>query len=235
MFYVYAYCNPNKIDSRLDVGCEPFYFGKGSKRRLYDHLRDAKAGKKGAKLSHIRNLTEGQTPPVVVKLFDNLSETHSLLLEVTLIYLFGRKDEGTGCLLNQTPGGDGAAHSAETLKRIADKLRGRKASEVERNKISAGLLGKPRSCEARKAISTALSGQKHSVERKASIKASMVAAKHLLQKKWLVTSPETSFCLVSLDYLKENNMGCLYSSFRSGRPMTRGKYKGWSLSQITTS
>lgn len=52
------------------------------------------------------------------------------------------------------------------------------------------------------------------------------------QKRWLVKTPETEFCITSLDYLYEQGMDSLYVSFRLGRPMKRGRFKGWSLVQL---
>jgi hypothetical protein len=58
------------------------------------------------------------------------------------------------------------------------------------------------------------------------------AVKGKNQKRWLVKTPTTEFCIVSLDYLYENKLDSLYGSFKAGRPMTRGKLKGWSLTQL---
>ena len=51
------------------------------------------------------------------------SESLAFESEKALIELFGRKDNGTGILLNKSDGGDGASPSAETRKRISTTLR----------------------------------------------------------------------------------------------------------------
>lgn len=52
------------------------------------------------------------------------------------------------------------------------------------------------------------------------------------QKRWLIITPETSFCVVSLDIIRENKWLSLYNSFRYGRSVARGKFKGWKLEQL---
>lgn len=52
------------------------------------------------------------------------------------------------------------------------------------------------------------------------------------QKQWLIKTPETEFCIQSLDYLSEQKIKSLYCSFRNKQPITRGRLKGWSLTQI---
>jgi hypothetical protein len=90
-------------------------------------------------------------------------EAEAFESEIALIDLFGRKDLGTGCLLNQTSGGEGVPHQfysaelREKLRRAAQKSRpplsaahkeklrilrtGTKLSQNHKEKISASLIG----------------------------------------------------------------------------------------------
>jgi hypothetical protein len=235
MFYVYAYCNVTKPIIHSELGFLPFYIGKGCNSRAGHHLRSALRGKAGKKLSHIRNLITANTPPLIVKIASFESETEAFEKEIQLIKEFGRLDLRTGCLFNNTPGGDGAKLSKELYAAIGNKLRGRKASAETCERISVSLTGRTRTDNERKAISSGLIGVKHSNSRKNNISAGMHNAKHKWQKKWLITTPDTSFCIISLDYLDEAKITSLYGSYRSGVPMTRGPLKGWQLSQIITS
>ena len=57
-----------------------------------------------------------------------LSEAEAFESEIALIELFGRKDNGTGCLRNLTNGGEGVAghrHSIRARNRIVKARRGR--------------------------------------------------------------------------------------------------------------
>ena len=235
MFYVYAYCNPKKPFIDGDFRFEPFYIGKGSGHRIFDQLREAKNKKPGRRLTFIRSLIAEGLEPVLLKISDGLSEDEAFQLEKKLISKFGRKDLKTGCLLNFTPGGDGAKHPQYVCDQISKKLKGRKLGTEHIQKISNGLKGKPRSQEAKNNISTTMTGTKHTAERRKAIIAGMVSGRLKLQKKWLVTTPETSFCLISLDYLREEKIEHLSSTIRTGKPISRGKFKGWQITQIITS
>ena len=231
-FYVYAYCNVTKPLLQDQLRFEPFYVGKGCNNRINDHLRDAIAGKRGKKLSHIRNLIHMNAHPEIVMLSSGLTESEAFALEISLITKYGRLDLGTGCLFNNTPGGDGAKHTVETNKRIAEKLTGRKLPLEVCSRISKALTGKTRDDATKEKISNTLSGVKHSDQRCQNISKGTKNAAMKWQKKWLITTPETSFCILSLDYLNEIGIESLYGSFRSGKPISRGRLKGWSLTEI---
>lgn len=85
----------------------PFYIGKGKNYRCSTHIQRAKkTDKKNPLLEEIRRL-DFERGVEINFLKKNISESEALELEVKLIEKIGRKDLGTGPLLNQTSGGDG--------------------------------------------------------------------------------------------------------------------------------
>jgi len=92
IYYIYAYLNQK-------TG-KPYYIGKGQGDRI--------------NASHLNlNLPPDQNNRVILE--DNLAEQDAYNLEVKLIEQYGRKDIGTGCLLNKTAGGTGGNTSAHRI------------------------------------------------------------------------------------------------------------------------
>ncbi len=89
-FYVYALKDPRENP------CLPFYIGKGTGSRAFDHLARPDSTAKYARIKAI--LADGHEPIVDI-LVEDLTEVQALKLEAELISAFGTKDTG-GILTN---------------------------------------------------------------------------------------------------------------------------------------
>ncbi len=112
---------------------EPFYVGKGVKRRVLQHEAEAKnTTRRSHKLNIIRTMHRAGAHPryAIAAWFDNESDAHAL--ERKLVLEIGRHDLGTGPLTNQTDGGEGTSNpSQESIARRAANLGGN-AEDPER-------------------------------------------------------------------------------------------------------
>lgn len=107
-FYTYAYLREDRT---------PYYIGKGTGKRAYYKYR------------------EGLKPPKdksrIIFLKQNLTEGEAFKYEKYMIYVFGRKDSGTGILYNETNGGDGCSgRIVSEEERIKHRDIGRKCYEM---------------------------------------------------------------------------------------------------------
>jgi len=108
MFYVYVLTDPR--DGKA------FYVGKGSGRRIKQHVKDARSGKPGRKCDRIREIIASGLLPAetVVREFDD--EAGALGYEARLI-----KKIGLSNLTNVMAGG-GYARPGKSAPKIADRL-----------------------------------------------------------------------------------------------------------------
>ncbi len=117
----------------------PYYVGKGTHRR-YRRMR--------------RGLACPPMERVLIQEF--LTNEDALFAEMFLIAIYGRKDIGTGILINRTDGGEGGTgtkHSEEWRKAVGKKLQGNKNS-----------LGHKRSDEYKRNVARTSIGRKISDE-----------------------------------------------------------------------
>ena len=150
MFYVYAYLRT------LDY--TPYYIGKGKGNRAW--------GK-----DHTVVVPSDLSRIVIIE--RHLTELGALAIERRMLRWYGRKDNGTGILRNQTDGGEGgngAIRTEEQRKRIGDFNRGKVLTEETKQKmrkpkpqgfgdrVSAASKGKPKTDEHRKNLSAAGKG-----------------------------------------------------------------------------
>jgi hypothetical protein len=99
----------------------PYYIGKGKGNRAYQRVKNHNPPKD---LSRI-----------IIEYHD--SEADALEAEKFLIAYFGRKDIGTGCLINKTDGGEGVSGSVAWNK-------GQALSENHIAALKLGQTGKPK-------------------------------------------------------------------------------------------
>lgn len=148
-FYTYIYYDPSR-------GNEPIYVGKGKENRAWSHL---KSKKRHPFIQRLNSMEKNGISPVV-GLYATDNEELALFLEEELISKFGRKDLGSGPLLNLTNGGEGVGgrispHTPETKEkmRIAKKgIPGHKQTTSAREKIAKYRLGKIHSPECRESM-----------------------------------------------------------------------------------
>ena len=139
-FYVYTYSYPNG---------DPFYVGKGTNKRISHHLLDAKAGRKlnSFNVRVIKKLLEEGKEPIIKKIVDNIDEELAFLVEQEFISKYGRRNDGSGILTNNTNGGEGTFGSKgikrtpEQIEQMRLRATGVKQSEETKIKRSKKLNG----------------------------------------------------------------------------------------------
>ena len=92
-FYTYAYLHEDRT---------PYYIGKGQGNRAYK--------------KHQKGISVPQDKSRIIYLKQNLTEAEAFKHEIYMIAVLGRKDLGTGILLNKTNGGEGPSGAIFTEK-----------------------------------------------------------------------------------------------------------------------
>jgi hypothetical protein len=145
-FYTYAYMRRyNKT---------PYYIGKGSNGRAYGNHGFIPVPKDKSRIIFLKtNLTEGE----------------AFMHEIYMISILGRKDLGTGILLNRTNGGEGQSgriYSEESRQKMKDSHTGKTLSDKTKQKLSELNTGKTLSEEHKRKISKTHKGITHTEETK---------------------------------------------------------------------
>lgn len=127
-FYVYAYLDPRKpgkykyLNSKISFNFEPFYIGKGTRTRFYDHINEAHRNQKyknhfkSSKILKI--IKETGDIPFIIFIKKSITNSSAQRLEKVLISKIGRKDKKNGPLVNLTDGGEGCSGRIVTQKVI---------------------------------------------------------------------------------------------------------------------
>ena len=155
-FYIYVYLDPRK-SGKYNYGeyhfdYEPFYVGKGTGNRMYNHLcKSINYNKifknKIKKIQRICNCN-----PIIIKYQEMLLEQVAFDIERSMVKTIGRSDLKLGPLCNLTDAGEGISgyhHIKETKEKIRKSLLGKKhgsMSEETKEKIRKVNLGIKRPC-----------------------------------------------------------------------------------------
>ena len=145
IYYVYAYL-------RKSNGL-PYYIGKGKGNRMFN--------------KHHNNIPVPKDKSKIIKLIDNLPENDALAIEITFIFLLGKKHEG-GILYNISSGGEGTSgmtHTKESRRKMSESRKGKKRkphSEETKEKLRKANIGRKATPDHRRKMSESHKGLKQS-------------------------------------------------------------------------
>lgn len=128
---LYTYLLINSIDNI------PFYAGKGSGNRMYQHIRNALNENYPNRSVHCKILSiikKGGS--IVYRQMFHETEQEAFENEILLIEQYGRKDLNKGTLCNLTDGGEGSINTnKESVRNRADKHIGMKRSDESKERM----------------------------------------------------------------------------------------------------
>lgn len=132
IYYVYAYLRDK--DSKTAASGTPYYIGKGKNDRAWNRHKNIPVPKDQSR---------------IVILESGLTELGAFAIERRMIRWYGKKDDGSGILLNITEGGTGGPMVESIRQKIGAKNKGKPAPNKD----------KPMSAEQKSKISIARKGQ----------------------------------------------------------------------------
>jgi hypothetical protein len=154
MFYTYLWLREDGT---------PYYTGKGSGNRAYN--------------PNGHRVKKPFDDRIIVQEFE--CEEDAFFAEKFLIALYGRTDNGTGCLSNLTDGGEnppswkGVKRTEENIRKSAEARTGLKRTAEQKKRIS----------EAHKGQVTWMKGKKHTEESKQKIREAVLGKTHFKPQK----------------------------------------------------
>jgi hypothetical protein len=194
-FYTYAYLRDDRT---------PYYVGKGSGKRAY--------------VKRKKSIKPPKDKSKIILLKQNLSEEEAFHHEKYMIFVFGRKDLGTGILHNKTNGGEGASGAVRSLG-FKEHLR-----KINQNKILSE-EHKEKLREANIGENNPNYGKSASKETKEKMSKSQTGENHWRSNWWKLTfSNKNTLILCGLSiWSRENNynVGNIYGVYKG----TRKKHK----------
>ena len=141
-YYTYAYLREDRT---------PYYIGKGKGNRIYR--------------TNGRGCVKPKDKSRIIFLKQNLTEKEAFKHEIYMIAVFGRKDLGTGILLNRSNGGEGPSgfiRSEKQKKHLSEIKKGKKVydiTEETRKKMSKSQKGRTHTEDSKKKISLSHKGK----------------------------------------------------------------------------
>jgi len=258
-FYVYIFLDPRKPGifkyENLKFNYEPFYVGKGIRRRIKDHFKPSRLNDNSHKSNKIKSIKNNKLEPIIIKIKENLSDQEAKNLEISIIKLIGRIDLKNGILTNKTDGGDGSIgykHSDEIRKKIGNRYYpkskdhlnyGKKLTEDQKKVFT--FKGRHQSTESKIKISESEKGEKNYWYNKGHLLSGsnnpFYGKKHNYQSLlkmnktlWNFESPDGKV-YKNINFLesfcKEHNLK-YHSIYMSCRRKNPNVYKGWKVERI---
>jgi hypothetical protein len=214
-YYTYAYLREDRT---------PYYIGKGQKNRAY--RKDRKRIKRPKDDNRILILKK------------NLTEEEAFKHEIYMIGIFGRKDLGTGILLNMTNGGEGTSgfkmfFSEEHKQKLKNSAKGREVKQETREKLREKFKNRKFSPETREKMSRAKKGVPKSKESNEKRRESNLKRPKESFRKYIYTFISPTGELTETDdvisFCKENNLthSKVYATSRG----LYNHHKGWKVSR----